>query len=421
VATNAFGMGIDRPDVRIVVHAQPPGSIEAYYQEVGRAGRDGAPARGLLLLSAADLVLRRRLCHTGEGGARATAADAARAWDRFRAMLSYVDAATCRHDYILRHFGDEAESLGGCGHCDVCLALRDPTDLDDDRDVIRRALAGVARARGAVGLSGVAAMLAGEGSRLVLRAGLDQLSTFGVLAGRTPDEVMAVLRALLANGWIDLSEGDFPVPRITPLGFQVARGEVVVRVLLPRSPRRAIGRERAAVQLLLSGAAAPAPPLRAAGRQGAAAQLLLSGAAAPAPPLRAPADPPAVEPAGSEAALLAALRGHRTAVARARAVPPYVVAPDRTLAAIAAARPRTGAELLDCHGMGPGRLAAYGEGLLAVVQAHAPGRGVGVREAAPAEAAPALDRGADRSGRSGGAPGADDLAYARFWQRVQRV
>ena len=121
-ATNAFGMGIDRDDVRAVVHAQPPSSIEAYYQEVGRGGRDGAPAVGLLMLAPGDIPLRRRLCELGGDGSAASNEQVLRAWALFRELLRYVDAATCRHDFILRYFGDEAESLGGCGRCDVCRA-----------------------------------------------------------------------------------------------------------------------------------------------------------------------------------------------------------------------------------------------------------------------------------------------------------
>jgi ATP-dependent DNA helicase RecQ len=120
VATNAFGMGIDRPDVRIVLHVQPPASVEAYYQEVGRAGRDGEAARGLLLVAPGDLALRRRLCRMGPDGAPASPADAARALARLRAMTRYIDAKICRHAFILRHFGDEAGLGERCGRCDVC-------------------------------------------------------------------------------------------------------------------------------------------------------------------------------------------------------------------------------------------------------------------------------------------------------------
>jgi ATP-dependent DNA helicase RecQ len=225
----------------------------------------------------------------------------------------------------------------------VCLAALDPTALESDRDAVRRALSGVARARGTVGLAAVAAMLAGDRSRRVISAGLDKLSTFGVLAGRTPEEVMGVLRALLANGWIDLSEGDFPVPRITPLGWQVVTGELMVRVRLPTIPRRTRPRAERPKRV----APEPLPP--------------------PAPTDTRPPDND----------LFQALRAHRASLARSKAVPPYVIAHDRTLLAIAAAQPRTDAELLKCHGMGPGRLASYGAGFLAVVRAHAGDGGLG--------------------------------------------
>ncbi len=336
VATSAFGMGIDRPDVRVVVHAQLPASIEAYYQEVGRAGRDGEAARGLLLFAGADIVLRRRLAARGEGGLPANPDDAARALRLFRELLHYVDAATCRHDFILRYFGDEAESLGGCGHCDVCRDVdartsADPGALDADRDVLRRALAGVARARGGAGLQAVAAMLAGERGPRVSRAGLDRLSTFGVLAGRSADDAMTVLRVLLANGWIDLTPSDYPVPVMTPLGWKLMAEDLPIRVRLPaRSPAE--------------------PP--------------------PAPRRDTPA-PTTVQDAlarGMDRGLYDALCTHRAALARSRSVPAYVIAPNRTLTEIALLRPRCAEDLGLVHGMGPGRLLAYGEGLLSVVR-----------------------------------------------------
>jgi ATP-dependent DNA helicase RecQ len=124
VATNAFGMGIDRPDIRTVVHVQAPGSVEAYYQEVGRAGRDGQPAHGLLLTSSGDLGLRRRLIGYSGDGDR-DAAHVQQQWRLFLDLMRYVEAGTCRHDFILRYFGDDQETLGGCGHCDVCERLEE--------------------------------------------------------------------------------------------------------------------------------------------------------------------------------------------------------------------------------------------------------------------------------------------------------
>ncbi|MFW9817902.1 MAG: RecQ family ATP-dependent DNA helicase, partial [Candidatus Thorarchaeota archaeon] len=121
VATNAFGMGIDRPDVRAVIHLAPPGSIEAYYQEVGRAGRDGGDCLGLLLVSPGDMALRRHLIEKGSDGPVPDPAVVRHKWELFLELMRYAEGGSCRHDAVLRYFGDEEETLAGCGHCDVCL------------------------------------------------------------------------------------------------------------------------------------------------------------------------------------------------------------------------------------------------------------------------------------------------------------
>ncbi|WP_437552745.1 ATP-dependent DNA helicase RecQ [Sorangium sp. So ce367] len=383
VATNAFGMGIDRPDVRLVVHAQPPSSIEAYYQEVGRAGRDGAPARGLLLFAPADIALRRRLCQLGEGGVEASADDAARAWGLFRELLRYVDAATCRHDFILRYFGDEAESLGGCGHCDVCLEVdaleaSDPAALARDNDLVRRALAGVARVKGGAGMQAVASMLIGESNERVRRMGLDRLSTFGVLEKKSHDEAMSILRALLANAWIDLTTGEFPVPLITPAGWRVMRGEVPARVRLPvpaarrraHRPRRAAAGPSPAAR---SPAAAPSPRARAQpAPQAFASAATHDDAARPAPGAPLPASraqaEPGVELEERDVPLFEALRAHRAALAKEKSLPAYVIAHDRTLREIARIRPASLDDLALARGMGQAKISSYGEGILRVVR-----------------------------------------------------
>lgn len=334
VATNAFGMGIDRADIRAVVHVQPPSSIEAYYQEVGRAGRDGDEASGLLLCSGSDIALRRRLVELGSDGVAADPVLAARAWGLFRELLRYVDARTCRHDFVLRYFGDEQELLGGCGHCDICEALEkagdeaDTTAAEEVALVVKKALSGVARARGRAGLTAIAEMLHGDENLRTRRFGFVELSTFGLLKDRPLPWVLSLLRSLLAAGWLDLSVTEHPVPVLTRAGAEVMRGEVPPRIVLPRGEKRA-----------------SSPPQR-----------------------RGPAgDAPELDPVS--APCFERLRAHRAEIARQRRVPPYVVALDRTLVELAQRRPATLGDLATVYGMGPVRIEQYGAGFLAVVGA----------------------------------------------------
>jgi len=337
VATNAFGMGIDRPDIRAVLHVQPPSSIEAYYQEVGRAGRDGAEAWGLLLCSGADIGLRRRLVTTGTDGSPAPPELAARAWALFRELLRYLDARSCRHDFILRYFGDEQELLGGCGHCDICVALdereaEDEGESEETARVVRMALSGVARANQRGGLVAIVEMLRGVDSEKTRRFGFTELSTFGLLKDRSQTWVMDVLRGLLTAGWIDLTPTDHPVPFLTRAGGEAMRAQGPVRFTMPAEREKRV-RKRAG-----SGPSRGAAPA-------------LEGVDA------------------STRERFERLRAHRAQVARARGVPAYVVALDRTLLEMAMRAPRSHAELLDVFGMGPARVEAYGDGFLEVLGA----------------------------------------------------
>jgi len=330
-------MGIDRPDVRAVVHAQPPSSIESYYQEVGRAGRDGRPAQGLLLVSPGDIPLRRRLCELGSDGGPAAPEQVERAWRHFRELLRYIDASSCRHDFILRYFGDDAESLGGCGRCDICCDTKrnigdDASVLERESVVIRQALAGIARARGRGGTQAVCEMLRGQSSDRVVRFGFDGLSTFGLLAEHSHDDVMRLLRALVASGLVDLTAGEYPMPVLTTAGAGVMRGEAPVRLRMPR---------RQTLPLATSKRAKSTPK-----RERATGKTLPVG----------------------DGTLFEALRVHRANIASEAGVPPFIVAHDRTLSEIAARRPTTTDELEKVPGMGPVKMARYGEGFLRVVR-----------------------------------------------------
>ncbi|MGB5547202.1 MAG: ATP-dependent DNA helicase RecQ [Polyangiales bacterium] len=335
VATNAFGMGIDRADIRTVVHVQAPGSVEAYYQEVGRAGRDGQPAHGLLLTSSGDLALRRRLI--GFSGVQ-DAEHVQQQWRLFLDLMRYVEAGSCRHDFILRYFGDEQETLGGCGHCDVCERLEEQGEeggpraaSEEETLLVRKALSGVARNQGRAGLTAVSEMLHGTDNERLRRLGLTDLSTHGLLQDRPKPWVLALLRRLITAGLVDLSTGEFPIPHLTALGVSTMKGEEPVRVLAPPED------------------AGRAPSAKKE-RRTTIREL----------------------PDDVDSSLFESLRATRLDLARKKGVPAYVVCHDRTLLEIAAYKPTSIEALSQIHGMGPARIERYGEPFLDTVNSHAP-------------------------------------------------
>jgi ATP-dependent DNA helicase RecQ len=333
-ATNAFGMGIDRPDIRAVVHVQSPGSIEAYYQEVGRAGRDGQPALGLLLRSTADFGLRRRLIERKWEDNQPDEERVQQQWGLFLDLMRYVEAGSCRHDFILGYFGDEQETLGGCGHCDVCERLEELGEDgerkidDEDAIIVQKALAGVARNRRVAGLNRVIEMLHGDENVKLDRMGLSSLSTHGILADRDKPWLTILMRRLLTAGLIEITTDKYPKPYLTRDGLAAMKGEAPIRVLLPEEG--AGGR-------------------KARSRRGSKKKK------------------PAEMPTNVDRALFERLREARLELAREKGVPAYVVCHDRTLLEMAAQKPRTLGEMADVHGMGPARLEAWGDRFLSVV------------------------------------------------------
>ena len=335
VATNAFGMGIDRPDVRAVIHLAPPGSIEAYYQEVGRAGRDGGECQGLLLVSPGDMALRRRLIERGGDGQALDRAVVEHKWDLFLELMRYAGGGSCRHDAVLRYFGDEEETLAGCGRCDVCLRP-EAGDLGPDPEAVsttvRKALSAIARIHGRFGLGAAAKLLRGSSDPRLARAGLDRTRTHGTLSEHSEEWLLRLLRRCVAAGWADFQGRDRPVVVLTEAGRAVMRGERPASLLLPPTT------------------VSRTPTARARGKD--------SRQHADAGPGLLDAD---------ERTLFGALRRHGHALARRESVPPYVIASDRTLREIALLHPRNLQELELAHGIGPAKREKYGAGLLAVV------------------------------------------------------
>jgi len=329
VATNAFGMGVDKSDVRLVIHHELPGSAEAYWQEAGRAGRDGAPARCVLLFNHADVRLREFLIRSPGDGAPKSAAREQAELKRLRAMMSYAYAQTCRRAFLLGYFGDP-DAGAGCSGCDNCASRAEVAPLDDEQQLlVRKVLATVARLDGRFGRTRVALVLEGSTAREVVDAQLDKMGTYGVLAHKTHAFVLDLLGALEAGGLVAATQDEYPTLRITAAGREVMHDRERARISLPKERR---------------------PPSRRAS----------SSSGSPAAP-EAPAGPVDDE-------LFQRLRAARAKLASAQGLPAYVVAHDKTLLDMARRQPRSLLELAEVHGMGGAKIAKYGEAFLAALK-----------------------------------------------------
>jgi ATP-dependent DNA helicase RecQ len=290
----------------------------------------------VLLVSPADMPRRRRLLESDAPGE----AVLAHKWGLFLELMRWAEGGSCRHDAILRYFGDEAETLDGCGHCDVCEALQEDTPPEEVTLVVRKALSAVARVHRRFGLQAAVRLLRGEADPRLERAGLDRTSTFGCLREHSESWLLRVLRRCVTAGWVDLTAGDRPVVFLTGAGRAVMKAERPARLLLPaRGSAAAMGR-----------------PSRARDRSGRRSRV----------------EPAALLEAEGAAAVFAALRDHRLALSRSQGVPPFVVASDRTLREIAALQPRTVEELMRVYGIGEAKAARYGRGFLDVVARTVP-------------------------------------------------
>jgi ATP-dependent DNA helicase RecQ len=310
-------MGIDKPDVRFVAHADLPGSPEAYYQEIGRAGRDGAPAEALLLYGLGDVRLRRRFIEEEGGGPDRQR----REGQRLEALLAYCEAPECRRAVLLGYFG---ETIAPCGNCDVCRA---PGAAVDGTGEALAILAAVGQTGQRFGAAHIADVLAGTRSEKVLAAGHHLRAAFAAGAARPKPQWRALIRQVVAAGLVEVDIAGFGGLAITDKGRALVRGEGAFRY----RPDRLAGPARKA-----------------------------RGASAP---------PAAAALGGAGGALLARLKTLRLALAQERGVPAYVVFPDRTLIDMAARPPADERQLADIHGVGAAKLREFGPAFLAEIAA----------------------------------------------------
>lgn len=323
VATIAFGMGIDKPDVRFVIHNDMPAGLEAYYQETGRAGRDGLPSAALLTYGLQDVVLRRRMLENSEADDLHKRVER----QRLEAMLAWTELVSCRRQALLRHFGDDLAEP--CGNCDICLF---PPETFDATVPAQKLLSCVTRTGQRFGANYVIDVLLGSDQERIFRFGHDKLSTYGIGTELDRNEWRAVLRQLMARGILATDDEGIGSLVLTPGSREVLQGRL--KLELRKNPLLASGGKR-----------------KSAKKSVPAALLAEDGALA---------DPVA-------AARFEKLRALRLKLAKEADVPPYVVFHDKTLAAMAALRPRDEAELMNISGVGTAKLAKWGDAFLAVL------------------------------------------------------
>jgi ATP-dependent DNA helicase RecQ len=320
VATVAFGMGIDKPNVRYVAHLDLPGSVEAYYQETGRAGRDGLPSEVWMAYGMADVIQRGRMIDGGTSGDDVKRVERA----KLNALLGICETAGCRRQAILAHFGES--HAGGCNNCDTCLK---PVDTWDGTEAAIKALAAIYRTGERFGTGHLIDVLLGNVNEKTTRFGHADMPVFGVGKDIPQKTWQSVYRQLLAAGLVSVDHEAFGALKLQDGARAVFKHEREVRFRRDRPTKGKASRT-------------------ASSASGSARSSL----------------------EGDDAVLFEALRRLRTSIAKELAVPPYVVFADTVLIAFAKQRPTDHDALLGISGVGQSKLERYGDAFIEVIREH---------------------------------------------------
>ena len=322
VATIAFGMGIDKPNVRFVAHLDLPKSLEAYYQETGRGGRDGLPATAWMAYGLQDVITLRQMVDGSEAGEARKRLEIR----KLDAMLGYCELATCRRETLLAYFGETLQEP--CGNCDNCL---EPPESWDATEAARQALSCVYRTGQRFGVAYIVDVLRGKDDERIRRFRHDRLSTFGIGADLDVRQWRSLLRQLVARGLLSVDVEQYGSLRLTAAARPVLRGEVTVELRRDALPARKPRRDRETRDRVR-----------------------------------------AVLGAGNQE-LFDALRAHRRALAEQQGVPPYVIFHDASLVEMAERRPGSLDEFAAIPGVGATKLERYGEMFIEIILAHEAG------------------------------------------------